>query len=202
MRASSLPALPFSPCLLALLPKPRDLLLVSLQNTHHLLQHTINQREESYESYAVSIDDTTTVKQLHVLAKFRRHLCYLVNGTQKHLVMTAIHNFDCVPGARVGLSSQVGAAAGWSASFLQASSQSCQQVGGQLTCLPPTPPACSHKPRSAGLLMPDRSHLGTALAEARSEDLWQKEDSPRHYCLQYLSCQELPEMVGQRYDSA
>jgi len=152
--------------------------------------------------YAVCIDNTTTLKQLLVLAKFRRHMCYLVNGTQTHLVMTAIHNFDCVPGARVGLSSQVGAAAGWSACLLQASSQSCQQVGGQLTCLPPTPPACSHKPRSAGLLMPDRGHLGTALTEARSEDLWQREDSPRHYCPQYLSCQELPEMVGQRYDSA
>ena len=76
-------------------------------------------------------------------------MCYLVKGTQKHLVMTAVHNFDFVSGAVlacVGLGSQVGAAAGWSASHLLASSQSCQQVGGQLTCLPPTPPACSHKP--------------------------------------------------------
>jgi len=53
------------------------------------------------------------------------------------------HNFNFVPGAvlaRVGLASQLGGAAGVSASLLQASSQSCQQVGGQLTCLPPVPP--------------------------------------------------------------
>ncbi len=118
--------------------------------------------------------------------------------------MTAVHNFDFVPEAVLArwLSSQVGAAAGWSASLLQASSQSCQQLGAQLKCLPPTPPACSYKPRSADLHMPDRGHLGKPLAEAQSEDLWQRDDSPMHYCAQYLSGQELPEMVGQRYDSA
>ncbi len=53
------------------------------------------------------------------------------------------HKSDFVPGAvlaHVGLASQLGGAAGMSASHLQASSQSCQQLGGQLTCLPPTPP--------------------------------------------------------------
>jgi len=82
----------------------------------------------------------------------------------------ARHKPDFVPGsvlACVGLASQLGAAAGVSACLLQASSQSCQQVGGQLTCLPPTPPACRHTPRSADLQMPDRGHFGRTLSRGK-----------------------------------
>ena len=53
------------------------------------------------------------------------------------------HKADFVPGSElacVGLAGQLGSAAGWSASPLQASSQSCQQVGDQLTRLPAAPP--------------------------------------------------------------
>ncbi len=85
----------------------------------------------------------------------------------------ARHKPNCVPGSElacVGLASQLGTAAGVSASVLQASSQSCQQVGGQVPMLPPTPPACRHKATSKDLQMQDRGQLGTALAEAKSKD--------------------------------
>ncbi len=120
--------------------------------------------------------------------------------------------------------------AGVSASLLQAPSQSCQQVGAQLTCLPAAPsPACRHNVTSADLQMPDnswekpiRGKVRRAVAEVRQSKalhctvrniLCELYYTVRNiytvlcailtlYCAQYLSCQWSPEMMRQMHDSA
>lgn len=81
---------------------------------------------------------------------------------QKKMRVKARHKPVCVPGSElkcVELASQIGGAAGLAGSLLQASSQSCQQVGGQAPTLPPTSPICRHKPRSTDLQMQNRGQL-------------------------------------------